>query len=61
MFALNCPLGIVNCFVDPCEIAQQNGCYGHPNAVCQSDYCGGCHARWYENGHIVICGTQSIG
>lgn len=39
----------VNCFVDPCSVAPD--C---PTGQCQSNYCGGCNAEFYdESGHQV--------
>ena len=32
-----------NCFVDPCTVAA--AC---PGAMCESNYCGGCTAEWYD-------------
>ena len=34
----------VNCLVDPCRYSS---CRAYPSAVCRSDYCGGCNARFY--------------
>ena len=34
----------VNCFADPCQFAS---CFPYPSARCESDYCGGCNARFY--------------
>jgi hypothetical protein len=45
----------VNCFVDPCVGAR---CRGFPDAVCVSDYCGGCNARFFLDGEEVTCGLD---
>merc|ERR1712137_450253 len=53
-----CPggLGVVNCFVDPCGQAMRTGCHGYPDAMCKSNYCGGCNANWFDaNGNEVFC------
>jgi len=53
----NCPPGTspVNCIVNPCTYAT----CGVPGATCAANYCGGCHAMWYEPGGALIteCGT----
>ncbi|OQV14517.1 hypothetical protein BV898_11239 [Hypsibius exemplaris] len=38
------PDSIVNCFVNPCRLAQ---CSRVPAAVCRANYCGGCSAQWF--------------
>lgn len=47
----------VNCFVNPCQFAK---CPAHPNARCVSDFCGGCNARFFEDGEEVTdtCGEN---
>ena len=35
----------VNCLIDPCRYST---CRAYPSAVCRSDYCGGCNARFYQ-------------
>ena len=46
----------VNCLVDPCTVER---CHGHPDAKCVADYCGGCNARYYENGmEITDCDSE---
>ena len=47
----------VNCFVNPCKFAK---CPAHPNARCVSDFCGGCNARFFEDGEEVTdtCGEN---
>ena len=49
----------VNCFVDPCRFAK---CPAHPNAKCVSDFCGGCNARFFEDGEEVTdtCGKLLV-
>ena len=41
--------------MDPCQFAK---CPAHPNAKCVSDFCGGCNARFFEDGEEVTdtCG-----
>ncbi|MDD9966114.1 MAG: BPTI/Kunitz domain-containing protein [Myxococcales bacterium] len=47
------PDNLVQCLVDPC---QNTTCDAHPNATCQADYCGGCHALFFdEGGNRVEC------
>ncbi|KAL4217321.1 hypothetical protein ACF0H5_023772 [Mactra antiquata] len=52
-----CPNGLatVYCFVDPCMVQNTQGCHGYPNAVCQSNYCGGCNCECFDNGSKVTC------
>ena len=40
----------VNCFVDPCQFAE---CPAHPNAICKSNYCGGCNAVFHDGADVV--------
>jgi len=40
------PHMMVNCFVDPCMMAN---CPAHPQAVCYADYCRGCSARFFTS------------
>ncbi len=50
---------LVNCFVDPCRFGK---CPAHPTAVCRSDFCGGCNARFFDaKGNEVTdnCGTYA--
>merc|ERR1712110_441299 len=42
----------VYCFVDPCAFAK---CEKHPEAVCKSNYCGGCNAWFYIRDERVSC------
>ena len=56
-----CPPGvpIVFCFADPCQV---NSCPNFPEAECQSNYCGGCNALFFDaDGNEVTdrCGTGS--
>jgi hypothetical protein len=46
------PCHKVSCRINPCEVTK---CRNHPNAKCVSNYCGGCHAFFYENGKRVFC------
>lgn len=41
----------VSCFVDPCSVAAP--C---PSGDCQSNYCGGCNAEFYDAGGFLVCG-----
>jgi len=41
----------VNCFVDPCEVSSCNV----EGAVCESNYCGGCNAEWYDPTGALVC------
>ena len=46
---------VVNCLLNPCDVTE---CPAHPEAVCNADYCGGCHARFYNaDGEDVDCGA----
>jgi len=45
-----CIEGYVECFMDPCEVTF---CPTFPYAICESDYCGGCNANFYQNGELV--------
>jgi hypothetical protein len=40
----------VNCLVDPCQTAT---CPSVNGATCVANYCGGCNAQWFLNGHDV--------
>ena len=44
---------------DPC---QSSTCDYNPTAVCQTDYCGGCNARWYcgESDITMSCSSSGI-
>ena len=35
----------VRCFAEPCKVAR---CDARPEARCFNDYCGGCHARFFD-------------
>ena len=56
-----CPDGSepVNCFADPCQDAT---CASFPEATCQSDFCGGCNARFFVRRREVtdLCGRLLI-
>ncbi len=39
----------VNCFVDPCQVS---GC---PSGECESNYCGGCNAEFYDGNGNQTC------
>ena len=41
---------VVNCYLDPCLLST---CPQNPTAICVSDYCGGCNARWYYGGSDI--------
>ena len=47
----------VNCLVDPCV---GTTCQRFPDAVCVSDYCGGCNARFFQDGQEVQCEGEQI-
>ncbi|CAF1035266.1 unnamed protein product [Rotaria sordida] len=54
-----CPPGQdeVHCTIDPCEGAT---CPAYPEAICISNYCGGCNALWYKaDGTPVNCTKSS--
>lgn len=36
----------VNCFANPCQVTS---CPAHPEARCESDFCGGCNARFFDD------------
>lgn len=40
----------VNCFADPCSVGA--ACAG---ATCESNYCGGCTAEWYDASGYGMC------
>ena len=48
----------VECFQDPCLVED---CPAYPNAECVPNYCGGCHADFYNaNGQLITnCGNTS--
>ena len=48
----------VDCFQDPCLV---ENCLAYPNAYCVHNYCGGCHADYYDvkGGLIIDCGDSS--
>ncbi|KAL5020471.1 hypothetical protein ScPMuIL_003363 [Solemya velum] len=48
--AMSKPCLTVNCFLNPCMMAR---CNKHHQATCRADYCGGCHARFYEGDNEV--------
>jgi hypothetical protein len=56
-FCSTCPDGQrpFNCLVDPCRFAT---CVGFPDARCVPDYCGGCNARFFQDGQEVECGVD---
>ncbi len=37
------PDTLVQCFADPCSVST---CEGDPDAACESNFCGGCHALY---------------
>lgn len=41
----------VQCFVDPCSVSSCDA----KGARCTADYCGGCHARWYDAKGARVC------
>ena len=44
---------LVRCFADPCTV---NTCDGDPTAMCEADYCGGCHAIFTDgDGNPAQC------
>jgi len=49
----------VACFVDPCDVAQD--CQLNTPVECVSNYCGGCHADFYDpNGNLVDCYSEPV-
>ena len=49
----------VSCFADPCEVASD--CQMNFPVECVSNYCGGCHADYYDlEGGIVDCDSSVI-
>jgi hypothetical protein len=42
---------VVQCFVDPCSVSRCDV----SGATCQSDYCGGCNAHWYDARGARVC------
>ena len=60
--APTCPNGtqMVDCVADPCNVTE---CPLHPDALCYSDFCGDCNARFflYPSGEEVTetCGGHS--
>lgn len=40
----------VNCLVDPCSVAPACS-----EGTCQANYCGGCHAEFYDDGGHAVC------
>jgi hypothetical protein len=47
----------VNCFVDPCEVSSCDV----EGATCTANYCGGCHAEWYDEDGARVCEQQPEG
>ena len=49
----------VFCFADPCEVAPE--CQINTPVECVSNYCGGCHADFYDlEGNLVNCYPETI-
>ena len=49
----------VQCLVDPCEVAPE--CQLNQTANCESNYCGGCYADFYDlDGNLVDCYSPII-
>ena len=46
---------VAACKVNPCQV---NRCPAYPDATCVPDYCGGCFAKFYSNGHLVTCDSE---
>lgn len=40
----------LNCFADPCTVAQPCG-----GGMCEANYCGGCTAEWYDPMGYGVC------
>ena len=40
-----CRKPVFNCLADPCAV---QSCPNQPNATCQSNFCGGCNARFFD-------------
>lgn len=43
----------VNCIADPCEVSQP--CEGQGAVTCESNYCGGCHAEFFNSEGKMVC------
>lgn len=41
---------LVQCFVDPCQVAESCG-----EGVCVANYCGGCNAEFYNESGYAVC------
>ncbi|XP_033728451.1 prestalk D11 protein-like [Pecten maximus] len=48
---------MVKCLVNPCTVKT---CHRHPHATCVADYCGGCNAKFFLNGHEVTQTCKNI-
>lgn len=44
--------GLVQCFVDPCQVAQSCS-----EGECTANYCGGCNAEFYNESGYAVCQT----
>jgi hypothetical protein len=42
---------LVSCFVDPCQVST----CATANSVCEANYCGGCHAEFYDSSNNAAC------
>lgn len=64
VFAVNAPecppdRPFVNCTLSPCAVATP--CDTNPDAECKPDYCGGCVAKYYEDGDKEVHCETDIG
>ncbi|XP_002733677.1 uncharacterized protein LOC100375812 [Saccoglossus kowalevskii] len=60
-FSTGCPdeSAPVDCNVDPCD---EESCEADSEAVCRPNYCGGCHAEFYNpKGALIDCEPQTTG
>lgn len=55
-----CPDGVaaVQCFADPCSVTK---CAAHPDATCEANYCGGCHANFFDAKHNRVNCDPCVG
>ncbi|XP_064618108.1 fat-like cadherin-related tumor suppressor homolog [Liolophura sinensis] len=52
---------IASCLMDPCMSPIQDpvsNCPEMQGAACLANYCGGCNAEFYKNGHLVVCSVK---
>ena len=52
----------MNCLLDPCDPRIAPTCEAFPDAVCHSDYCGGCNARFFvDKGRQEVTASCATG